>query len=406
MQGRAVASVWSSSGKGGTSSDCGRRRFQRLSTLALLLSMLMVLSLLTACGERASTESALEYGSQAADWARELASLYPYRPAYSEGEQQTANWIVAKLDELGYSEVERQPVQSDKGQGENLLLRLKGSGFHRESEAAVDVAGEPDPSLQVGDFRRRLVLLAAYDSLLPESERNLAPDADGISDNASGVAALLQLLQKLKGQHYGYDLDIVFVAARGDDFRGSRSYLASLSEEEKAEVEAVFVLENLYGGDKLYANAGPRSVLREEKVRLRQPLMDLLDISVSYYTGLRLLDNQSSLPVKVRVDAQEVEAIYREFTLKRSDFSVFDEAGLPGAYIEATEYQMESLVERDSQNPVFEQTNGRIRGTNYDSQAVLQENMAQDLLETRINAITFILKTYVLGGIYNASILP
>lgn len=375
-----------------------RRAFLRAACL-VMTSVLLALPL-ASCGSQKQEEMAADYGPSAAQLAWEMAQSHPFRGAYSANEKATGEAIEAKLQQLGYKP-ERQAFQGSGGESANIIVHIKGSGFHRDPAKATDIAGKPDPSQETGDFRKLMIIGAHYDTPVGEDKKVQMPHYNGISDNASSVAALLLLAEKLKGMKSGYDVDLVFFGASTDNWKGARTYLDSLSEEQRKQVEGVFTLTSLYAGDKLYANAGVSSVNPDNRVRLRQPLYDLLDISVSYYTGLRLLDNQGGYDVEV--PGHNGAVIYREFTLKKGDYTPFDEAGLPVVSIESGDYATDKLNEKlENRNPSFDSTGGQIRGTDFDSTEILKEALQEDILELRINAVVFLLKTYIEDGQFNA----
>ena len=350
--------------------------------MAVLIGAALGLPLagMTACtGGREEAMAGSDYGSFGSEMAIKLATQDPYRKAYSAGEKAAAEFIARQIKSVS----------------------LPGRGFYRPQTAATDIAGAPDKTLTVGDFKRRIIVGAHYDTKLGEENKSEAPKFDGISDNASGVAVLLNVLRQIKGVTTGFDVDIVFFGASGDGFAGAKAYLASIGNEQRREIESVIVVDSIYGGDNLYANAGINSAAPDNRHRLRTPLYDLLNISVSNYTGLRLLDNQGGFKVKVQGLTNSV--VYREFTFKESDHTPFDAAGLPVVYIESGNYKVKEVNNTlENRTQLFEPTGGAIRGTNYDDIDTLKENLPEGMLELRINSTTFILKTYIESGLYNA----
>ena len=73
-----------------------------------------------------------DYGSYGSDIAREIASKYPNRPAYSEGEAATGEYIASKIKELGF-DAEVQPFEGPEGgNSANYIVRFQGNGFYCE----------------------------------------------------------------------------------------------------------------------------------------------------------------------------------------------------------------------------------------------------------------------------------
>lgn len=374
----------------------------RFLTASLLVSLLLPL---VSCAKEVESKVAGEYGEQASLTAFRLAAENPFRSAYSAGERATAAAIKSQLDALGVP-YQIQGFSGAGGQSENIIVRFEGRGFHREQTVATDIAGRPDAKQPVGEFRQTIVVGAHYDSPIAAEKSLEMPQYDGISDNASGVAALLQIIDQVKQSRdkLGFDVDFVFFGASSDNYQGARIYLDNMEENLKSNLMSVLVIESLYVGDKLYANAGPRSADPEQKIFLRTPLYDLLDISVSHFTGQRLLDNQSGLILQ-GISGIPDGTVYREFTLKQGDFTPFDQAGYPIVYIESADYVVQDPNHfKENKSSVFESTQGRVRGTAFDSTTVLKEVVHDKAMEERVNAVTFWVYTYLTDGIYNAEL--
>ena len=71
--------------------------------------------LLTSCKKKGEeAKKAADYATYGSDIAREIATKFPDRRAYSTGESQTGAYIEEKLKELGYT-VEVQSFQGSGG---------------------------------------------------------------------------------------------------------------------------------------------------------------------------------------------------------------------------------------------------------------------------------------------------
>ena len=125
-----------------------------------------------------------------------------HRPVGSQGEAAAVQYLKGRFEEMGY-EVTLQPYTDSQGRsGSNVI--------------AVKEASSPDADI--------LILSAHHDSV---------PTAYGANDNASGVAALLYAAQALKDVPTDTEVRFVSFTDEENGKNGSRSYTASLSEEEK-----------------------------------------------------------------------------------------------------------------------------------------------------------------------------
>ena len=85
---------------------------------------------------------------------------------------------------------------------------------------------------------RRILIVAHYDSMSFNSWSDPRAPAPGASDNATGIACILEVARILSG--YEFDKTIVFIAFSGEEggLRGSRAYVATLPTAERG-IEAV-----------------------------------------------------------------------------------------------------------------------------------------------------------------------
>ena len=113
-------------------------RLTRFIAAALSFAVLTGPLVLTSCkkGEKTSTKAA-DYGSYGADIAREIASKFPDRKPYSEGESAVGDYIAGKIKEIGYTP-EVQTFSKEVGEGEdavtkssaNYIVKIPGNGFY------------------------------------------------------------------------------------------------------------------------------------------------------------------------------------------------------------------------------------------------------------------------------------
>ena len=375
----------------------------KVKILSIFLSLCLCLSVLAACQREEKEEETrpARYGEYGANFAIEFCRQVPTRAPGSPGEAQAAQLIKAQLTELGYS-FESQPFAfNDRGQqlkSENIIVKITGRGFaldsdYKPEETVLD--GQTPPSILEG---RRLYILAHYDTAAVEDpalaleERTGIPafqQADGLHDNAAAVAVLMTLAKEAKKLTPGYDLYLVFSGAAHADFAGARALLSSLNENDKSLTDCVINLAAVYAGDKIYAHAGQNSVTGENSkdYSLRRKLYEVTDI---YYNNLLLTHNNFAIYtnqslVRVTHPVLGYPVSYREWTLYESDHSPFDRAGWPIVFIQSGQYDFDSEQQtfRESTDPFFNASGGRISGTGFDASGILLPHFAAELSAAR-----------------------
>ncbi|MDI9469310.1 MAG: M28 family peptidase [Bacillota bacterium] len=390
--------------------------FRRRRCFAFCLALILPLLSLTACAGRKESAVAADYGYYGMRLARRIAAEAPYRAPYSTGETRTRELIREELTRLGYSAVEEQPFVrqlEDGGQrvSANLLVTLPGTGFYADETPAPGhdpavleryqgTAGTTT-NMKTPLKRREVLVLAHYDDRFAPEEAALAPDYDGIHESAASTAALLVLLRELAKTEMAYDVTVGFLGSGNDSWLGARTLLGSLDAERRARIDCVYVAERIYAGDKLYAHAGQSSLLPDSKYRMRRKLYEATDVAIERrlraYTGMDLLTNQGGYPVSVPGFAEE--HIYREFTLRESDWRPFDEAGIPIVFFESADYNVKSAeAVIESRHPAFSNNGGTLTGSNYDSLRLIEPQVDTSLLRLRINAVAELLLGAIAKG--------
>ncbi|MDD4367473.1 MAG: M28 family peptidase [Oscillospiraceae bacterium] len=420
-----------------------RRRFP---LLACFLTACLLLPLV-GCADSTDSENPALFSYYGSVQAQKIANAYPYRSAYSQEEQNTAAYLYNLLVDMGYQpEVQSFTAAEDSGysgSSQNLIVTVPGTGFYRtedvearekaleeqnwllslmnrieekvsgtESTGSLTPTPTPSPTPQLtvsGDqsavqdsledltvYHRTMIMAARYDTPVSADQAADYPDYNGISDNASGVAALLTLLNNLREQPVAYDLQIVFMGACNDQSRGAAVYLSSLDDATLSVLDGAFILRSIYGGDKLYAHAGHNSLNEGQKYAMRRKLYDAVNASLegdlNSEIGVSLMTNQGSYSVTLEDGGESY--IYREFTLEDGDYQPFDNAGIPVVFMEAGQYDVPSADEvSDSAQNELEATGGQIKGTDYDATWKLMSLYDADQLRFRINAAAYIMLT-------------
>ena len=135
--------------------------------------------------------------------------------AHGEGRWQV-RYLRDRFEEMGYS-VTLQPYTDGQGRtGHNV--------------AAVKAASVPDADI--------LVLSAHHDSV---------PTAYGANDNASGVAALLYTAEALRNVPTDTEVRFLSFTDEENGKNGSRTYTASLTEEERTRIVGAIQFDMLGG---------------------------------------------------------------------------------------------------------------------------------------------------------------
>ena len=345
---------------------------------------------LAACGSSEEEKRTSEYGSYGADFARQLASSYPHRAAYSAGESGAGEMIRSEFENLGY-EVETQEFKSIGGAtSHNYIIRIDGKGF----------VGDLDENGSYEDTRRTAVIGAHYDTPL-----NSGADYDGISGNASGVACLMTAAAQIKEYtNVGFDVVIVAFGAGGDNYAGARAFYDSLTDEQKQAIEVMYCVDSIYGGDKIYASSGYNSLITDQKYAMRRKLYQVYDVAydnmLSSNYGFNLLYNESNYQTDLNGDGKT--DLYREVSANPSDYVVFDKPGTEIVFFDSFDYNYEKLEEtKETKNLTLQAYGGMIRGTQLDSMKVLDEiyrTEEEDRLEIRVNNVTFCILESLLKG--------
>ncbi len=394
-------------------------------TAAFILSSMSSV-LLTSCKSNNNKNlKPADYGSYGSDFARKLAADFPDRKPYSEGEKSAGEAVKDEMIKLKYEPVV-QSFTSKGGSSANYVVKIPGTGFY-----------DADSYGNVSVKHRIAIIGAHYDNLPPTDKKvtsaktatkattkdgvkettPLEYSYDGISDNASGTACLLTAM-KAFSEYPAFAYDVYFVAfgAGNDNYAGAREFYKSLSQEEQSQIDVMYCMESLYAGDKVYASAGYQSLNSQNKYKMRRKLYQAYDVCFAntLFTnyGFDLYYNESG--VKVDLNGDEKEDIYNEVSANKSDYIVFDEAGIPVVFFDSFEYNFTKMDDmKETKNLNLQNYGGIIRRTHDDSTAFLDSVLIEpdydrngdgeidcsgDRLQIRINAIAFIIVEALLKG--------
>ena len=409
-----------------------KKTFRNEKLISLALAATFIFSsfssvMLTSCkkGEDKTVKPA-DYGSYGSDLARKIAADFPDRKPYSEGEKGTGEAIKEEMVKLNYKP-EIQSFTTKNGSSQNYVVKIPGTGFIK--------VGDDGKTTTV---HRTAVIGAHYDDLPPTDKKieakivnktvvkkgettaettPLEYSYDGISDNASGTACLITAMKAFKDYPaFAYDVYFVAFGAGNDDFAGAREFFNSLSDEEKEKIDVMYCVESLYAGDKVYASAGYKSLNLENKYKMRRKLYQAYDVCFAntLYTnyGFDLYYNESG--IKTDLNGDKNEDIYNEVSANKSDYIVFDEAGIPIVFFDSYEYNFTKMEDmKETKNLNLQNYGGKVRKTHDDSAKFLDFLLVEpdydrdhdgeidcsgDRLQIRINAVAFIIVEALLKG--------
>ena len=366
-----------------------KRRLSRWTAAAFVVAITLSS---TGCSPAATPDIYTDYGPYGSDFAQSFASSFPFHKAFTAEEGKAADYIAAALTKLGYT-----PETTDfdeAGQAavrggavptsRNIVVRIPGQGFQ-----VTDTAGA------TSTVHRTVVLCGHYDNAFAITEAETYPGFDGIQDNASGVAALMQVADTLKKVPVGFDIILAFYGAGESTQIGSTFAVSKMTLAELDAIEAVYCVDSIYAGDKLYADAGWNSTTAGKKYALRKKLYEMTDIAIKYKIDLRT--NQAGFDYDLLGTGEPI--LMREISTNRADYSPFDAKGLPCVFFESFDFFSQSVPEMaESRNPAFSTTNGSVRDTVNDSSSLLKSLFEENRLQTRINEVAFLLVKMVERG--------
>ena len=377
--------------------NCSRKSTPLLRIVGLILCLCLVFPVfLTGCGNSDKEEVLLaDYGDYGSLIAKSLAEKFPFRKAYSPEEKAAGVYVKSEFEKLGYTVEEQDFSSSDKtGTSANYIVRIPGEGMMFENDKG-------EYTLE----HQQVIVGAHYDTLFGTADAVNLSGFDGIQDNASGIGCLLTLAKELKTHSMGYDVILVAFGAGDDTYAGASAFEAAMTPDEISSTDAMYCVESIYAGDKLYASAGWNSLKTGNKYEMRRKLYEAYDVvyenSLSSKNGVDLLYNESSLDLDVNSDG--VTDVYREVTTTVSDYMPFDRAGIPIVFFESYDYNYKSAAEmKETKNLKLQANNGMIRRTGNDSLGILEEALTTDQLKTRINNTAFILLMAIEKGAHNS----
>jgi hypothetical protein len=240
------------------------------------------------------------------------------RSAGSDKEKETAAWIKQQWQILGYT-VNEYPFE----------FSLKNKAFTSANLSTV-IKGQSEKTIVIG---------AHYDST-GEKQGSL-----GTTDNGSGVAAILALAKRLKGQTIPYTIKLIAFGAEEVGIQGSKAYVGK-QQELLTDVIGMINLDTIIGGDKLYVHNAHEKPYKCSTIK--NP-----NYNSSPVIRDALLATSQSLFAE---GSHKLHPAYKGYpqgqTGSWSDHASFACQGIPIAYLEATNF----AIDGHSGNDGYSQT--------------------------------------------------
>jgi hypothetical protein len=272
--------------------------------MVFLLVLASILALaLSSVAVAAPTLPPNEVGSQAYSYVEQLT--FAPRVAGSPDELAAAQMVEQVFSAAGY-DTELQPfTYTRRGvtySSQNVIAYRAATKKPKES---------PVPLVIVG---------AHYDSVSGSAGVGGGLGAD---DNASGVAVMLEVAERIARYHQEYDLVFIAFGAEEAGLRGSNYYVQHMSAPDIARAIAMINFDSLIVGDKLYIHAGfnEKTWARDEMLRL----IRLHQLPIEMQPGLN-----PDYPAGLTPDGF-------------SDYTAFNRAGIPIVAFESTNWEIGDL---------------------------------------------------------------
>jgi len=159
-----------------------------------------------------------------------------------------------------------------------------------------------------------VILGAHYDSVTP---------GDGADDNASGVAVLLEIAERLDAATQDFDVAFVAFGAEEVGLRGSAYYERQMSDADTSRTVAMINFDSLIAGDKLYIHAGANELAGPRDAMLA--IIEDFGLPIEMQPGLN-----EHYPAGFTPDGF-------------SDYTAFNRAGIPIVAFESTNWEIGDL---------------------------------------------------------------
>ncbi|MDV5169629.1 M28 family metallopeptidase [Photobacterium rosenbergii] len=279
------------------------------------LLSLSVLIGLSGCNSDSDT---IDYGKKATSYLVDIADEIEgigAREASTPEEAAMGNWLYDKLTGFGY-DVEVQPFTYQKG---DKLLSSKNYIIEKQ-----------------GASEKTIVLAAHYDSTGSDH------GSLGATDNGAGVAAAVAIAENLMQESLPYTVRILFPGAEENGLNGSLHYVRqALDNNQLDNVIAMINYDTVGGGDYVYVHAAHSDYAEYQSTCDK---LGLTETDYNSQTHVRDAMLQASIDVKGEDGKYTVHPAFPGYpegeTGSWSDHAGFACAGIPIAYVEATNFNI------------------------------------------------------------------
>ncbi|UJD95876.1 aminopeptidase [Lelliottia amnigena] len=255
------------------------------------------------------------FGEIASTQARHIATVFPGRMTGTPAEMLSADYLRQQFADMGY--------QSDIRAFHSRYIytsRNNSKNWHNVTGSTVIAAHE-------GKTAQQIIIMAHLDTFAPMSDEDTDHNLGGLTlqgmdDNAAGLGVMLELAERLKNIPTKYGIRFVATSGEEEGKLGAENLLNRMSTAEKKNTLLVINLDNLIVGDKLYFNSGkttPNSVRKLTRDRA---------LAIARGQGIQAAINPGRNPN------------YPKGTGCCTDGEIFDKAGIPVLYVEATNWSL------------------------------------------------------------------
>ena len=172
------------------------------------------------------------------NWLEKFVTENPARTTGTQGGQQSAEWIVGQMQDMGFSVV--------KQEFEAQVSGVAGVSQKTAKTCNIIATKGSNPTL------KKVVVGAHYDNATDLYNGSLVSGGEGAMDNGSGVAVVLDLAQKFVDNSLPFNVEFVFFGAEELGMVGSNYYVSQLSQKQKDQILLMINVDVVASGDNLY----------------------------------------------------------------------------------------------------------------------------------------------------------
>ncbi|MDU9394100.1 autotransporter outer membrane beta-barrel domain-containing protein [Pseudomonas sp. zfem002] len=320
--------------------------------------MLKPLAIAVAIGSSllSAEADAYDYGDYAGQTLDRLINDYPGRYRGTANFAGAADWMQSQLS-FGYQTRRQDFTWAGNRSSQNVIASAAGSSSNY------------------------VVLGAHFDTYYGR------PTLQGLDDNASGAAVLTEIARNLGGLPLENGLQVLGFGAEEEGLRGSRAYVAALSDSQRANLLGMINLDSLITGDRMYAHAASNAVDNPALGAYRDQLLRIArELKIDLFSNPGL------------------NAEYPAGTGCCSDGESFNGLGVPVLFIEATNWELGDLDGyQQTDNPAIP-GGSTWHDPREDNQAVLTNAFGQERIDQRLRDFSRLLTRLVLE-LTNADLL-